>query len=341
MYKKMKYYTAAILCSILFFSCAVERNESNESIQKRILEAYLDVNYPDKNYEVTSSGLVVLSHKNGTGVQPENGNAAYIRYSIKDLYGNYQSTTIKNRAETLGLYTPSEYYGPVFTEIGYGKISKGVHEAICMMKEGGSCTVIIPPSLSAYDYSKEYYSGVTIDDSPVSSTNEVYEIELVHTISDIYAFQKDSLASFARMRYPGLDSTVTGYYFKKLSGTRQDTIEANESANVWYVGKLLDGFVFDTNIEDTAKKYGIYDASATYEALNVVYESSFEEMSSETNESGEGYVTGFSRALKSMTYGDRAVTFFWSNMGYAAESSGSIPAYSMLFFDIYIEESKE
>ena len=149
------------------------------------------------------------------------------------------------------------------------------------------------------------------------------------------------MASFAGINYPGLDSTVTGYYFKKLSGAEKDTIPQNETAGVWYVGKLLDGYVFDTNIADTAKKYGIYDASKTYEALSVGYESSYEEMSSETSESGEGYVTGFARALKSMTYGDHAVTFFWSNMGYKEEEQDGIPAYSMLFFDIYVDEKQE
>jgi hypothetical protein len=41
------------------------------------------------------------------------------------------------------------------------------------------------------------------------------------------------LASFAEINYPGLDSTVTGYYFKKLSGTVKDTIEKGVKANVW------------------------------------------------------------------------------------------------------------
>ena len=341
MYRNIRLYVAALLCGILFFSCAKERSESNDSIQRRILEAYLDVNYPNKNYEITQSGLVVLSHKEGKGNTPVNGKAAYIRYSVKSLDGNYEKTTIKNLAETLGVYSAAEYYGPVLAEIGYGKISKGVHEAICMMKEGGSITVIVPPYLSSYDYSKGMYGGVSIDETPPSTSNEIYEIELEHAITDIFKFQKDSLASFASINYPGLDSTVTGYYFKKLSGTVKDTIEKGTKANVWYVGKLLDGFVFDTNIADTAKKYGLYDASKTYDALSVDYESTYEDMSSENDESGNGYVTGFARALKSMTYGDHAVTFFWSHMGYKDKESGSIPAYSMLFFDLYVEEEEE
>lgn len=339
MFGNVKLYLAAVVCAVLFFSCAKEKEESNESVQKRILEAYLEVNYPNKDYVITQSGLVILSHEVGEGKKPENGNAAYIRYSTKSLSGNYEKTTIKELAQKLGVYSTEEYYGPVLAEIGYGKISRGVHEAICMMREGGKISVIIPPKLSSYDYTKEFNYGYTIDDTPISSTNEIYEIELEHAITDIFKFQKDSLESFRNINYPGVDSTVTGYYFKKLSGTRKDTIEQNETVNVWYVGKLLDGYVFDTNIEDTAKKYGLFDASKSYQPLSVGYESSFEDMSSETSESGEGYVTGFARALKSMTYGDHAVTFFWSNLGYKEEEQENIPAYSMLFFDIYVDEN--
>jgi FKBP-type peptidyl-prolyl cis-trans isomerase len=104
------------------------------------------------------------------------------------------------------------------------------------------------------------------------------------------------------------------------------------------VGKLLDGYVFDTNIADTAKKYGLYKANKTYEPLSVDYESTFEQMSSEGSENGDGFVTGFARALKSMTYGDRAVTFFWSDLGYKDKGTDGVPAYSMLFFDLYVEE---
>ncbi len=345
MYTNIKLYLAAILCSIFFFSCAEEKDESNKSVQERILEAYLDLNYPGNKYMKTASGLIILSHQEGKGLTPVDGDGAYIRYSVKTLDGNYEKTTVENLAQQLGVYSATEYYGPELAEIGYGKISRGMHEALCMMREGGKMTIIIPPHLSSFDYNKNYYYGYDIDDTPQSSVNKIYEIELVHTIGDVFKFQTDSLERFRDIHYPGVDSTVTGYYFKKLSGTYKDTIPQNETASVWYVGKLLDGYVFDTNIADTAKKYGIYDASSSYTALSVSYESTFELMSSEGSESGNGYVTGFARALKSMTYGDHAVTFFWSKYGYGADGNvgdngGGVPGYSMLFFDIYLDEKQ-
>ena len=144
-----------------------------------------------------------------------------------------------------------------------------------------------------------------------------------------------------------------------MEGTAKDTIAENESADVWYVGRLLDGYVFDTNIADTAKKYGLYQSDKTYEALSVTYESKYEDMatgagsinvaggssnsgSSDAEGEGGNYVPGFAKALKCMKYGDHAITFFGSGWGYGSTgtmSGGSgVPAYSMLYFDIYVEE---
>ena len=41
-----------------------------------------------------------------------------------------------------------------------------------------------------------------------------------------------------------------------------------------------------------------------------------------------------------MTYGDKAVTFFWSSMGYGDTNNSvngeGVPSYSMLRFDLYM-----
>ncbi len=336
MLKNLKFILPAALACVLLFSCAKEDDESNNSIQKRILDAYLEVNYPNKNYTVTESGLVILNHEDGRGDGPELYGAAYTNYSIRTLDGNYQATTMEDVARKIGAYSDTAYYGPKIMEIGYGNIVKGVHEALMKMNKGARMTVIIPPHLSVRDYPENLGSGYTANNAETSSQNLIYDLVMGDVIYNLQKFQRDSLESFKNYRYPGLDSIADGYYFKKLSGTSTDTIPKDDEANVWYVGKLLDGHVFDTNIADTAKKYRIYDASKDYAPLEVRYESTYNLMSSD---GGGSYVTGFARALKSMTYGDRAVTFFSYDWGYNNTSTGGIPAYSMLFFDIYIEET--
>ncbi len=344
MFKNLKFIVLAACAGLFLFSCAKEEDEKAVSIQKRILEAYLEVNYPNKDYTVTKSGLVILDHKEGLGMSPEMYSGAYINYSIKGLNGNYQSTNIEATAKQLGIYSESEYYGPTLAQLGYGQIVDGLHEALGMMNKGAEMTVIIPPYLSAKDYSNEYNTGgYTTEKVETSTENLIYEIKMGHVVSNLEKFQTDSLETFKNYNYYGIDSLAKDFYFKKLSGTATDTIKENTKVDIWYVGRLLDGFVFDTNIEDTAKKYGLYNAAKEYAALEVTYKSRYQEMSSDSEDSsdGESYVSGFAKALKLMKLGDRAITFFSSDWGYGTTASSTIPAHSMLYFDIYAEKESE
>lgn len=358
MLKNLKFILSAALAGVLLFSCAEEAEESNASIQKRILEAYLQVNYPDNNYTITNSGLVILNHEEGTGSSPEQYGAAYVKYSTKTLAGDYLNTMFENTARRLGTYSAGTYYGPQLSTLGYGEVTEGFNEAMKMMKKGSKMTVIIPPSLSKYDSEKVAGSGYSTEKSESSSVNTIYEIEMMDVVTNMQKYQLDSIQSFRDINYPGLDSTANMFYFKKLSGTSTDTIAANESANVWYIGRLLDGYIFDTNIRDTAMKYNLWSESKTYEPLEVKYESTYTKMassagtmdvsgitsnsSSDDDDESGSYVPGFAKALKSMTYGDHAITFFGSGWGYGSKGTMSggagVPTYSMLFFEIFVEE---
>lgn len=362
MFKNLKFILAAAFAGLLLFSCAKESEESNASIQKRILEAYLEVNYPNKNYTITKSGLVVLSHEEGTGASPEQYEAAYMKYSSKTLDGNYQSTMFEDVARVWGTYTAANYYGPQLSALGYGDITEGLNEAMKMMKKGSKMTVIIPPALSVYDGENQNSGyGYSSEKSETSSVNSIYELEMFDVVTNMQKYQLDSIQAFRDKYYPGLDSTANMFYFKKLSGTSTDTIPANETAKVWYIGRLFDGYIFDTNIRDTAVKYGLWSSTKTYEALEVTYESNYTGMASsagtmnvngnssnsssslDDSESGS-YVPGFAKALKAMTYGDHAITFFGSGWGYGSSSSmnsgSGVPTFSMLFFEIFVEEEE-
>lgn len=356
MFKKIKFITAAALVGILLFSCAQEKIESNASVQKRVLDAYLRINYPNNDYTVTESGLVILTKTDGEGITPANKEAAYLWYNVKDLNGNYQSVMDKDLSKFIGTYSDANYYGPQLYALGYGEVVEGMGEAMKMMNKGSEMTVIIPPSLSKYDAENNGGYGYSTEQSETVSVNLIYEIKMGDVVTNLQKYQRDSLEKYRDIYYPGLDSTANMFYFKKLDGVATDTIEKNETAYVWYVGRLLDGYIFDTNIADTAKKYGIYSAEKTYEALEVTYEETYEEMAtgpgtinvsgntsnSSDDESGS-YVPGFAKALKCMKYGDHAIAFFGSGWGYGSTSSMSsgsgIPSYSMLFFEMFVSET--
>jgi FKBP-type peptidyl-prolyl cis-trans isomerase len=99
---------------------------------------------------------------------------------------------------------------------------------------------------------------------------------------------------------------------------------------VRYVGSLLDGFVFETNIRDSARVHykKNFDKTATYDALSVIVKDDVSSMD---------VVQGFAYALKEMRKGQEAVVFFSSDYGYQTTSSGQIQPYSMLRFYIKVE----
>src|SRR5574344_214430 len=332
---------------LAFCSCAKDEDESSRSIQERILNSYIKVNYP--NATKLPSGLTILEEKEGTGTTAlKDDMVCYVHYNTYSLEGTCLSTTDSALARHLGTYDASVYYGPTFFNIGTGQTAMGLEEMYKRMKKGGYLKAIVPPWLTSYSTS---YSGST-SSTQESSVNVIYEVTMGDVISDLEKFQKDSLESYSNKYFGGLDSTAYGFYFKNYTHPKgladADTIAASTNVNVWYIGRLLDGYVFDTNIEDTAKKYGIYSADDTYTALSVEIQAKYTDMStstSSTSSSDGSVVSGFARALKSMTILDHATAFFSSSYGYGSTSSMSsgkgVPEYSMLRFDIWMANTDD
>ncbi|MBP1638809.1 MAG: FKBP-type peptidyl-prolyl cis-trans isomerase [Bacteroidetes bacterium] len=83
-------------------------------------------------------------------------------------------------------------------------------------------------------------------------------------------------------------------------------------AKIVYTGKLIDGTVFDTTMNDTT---WVNTASSSY----VSY-----------------FVTGFQEALTKMNTGSRWEIYIPQSLGYGSDAYGSIPAYSTLIFDVQL-----
>ncbi|MBP5391225.1 MAG: FKBP-type peptidyl-prolyl cis-trans isomerase [Bacteroidales bacterium] len=330
--------------------CAKEKSITDREIQERILDAYIQTNCPTA--EKLSSGLTILSLNPGTGpILPGTNDGIYIHYNTYTLEGVCQSTTDSLKARMLGTYDPGIYYGPSLFILNSSTAS-GMKELLGKLRQGGTATAIIPPWLTSAGANSSGYTNT----GQQYSINMIYEIKAGIVIDDVNKYQKDSLESYSRLNFsPKIDSTALGWYFRNYTHPSgipaADTVVAGDKVGVWYVGRLLDGYVFDTNIRDTAKKYRIYDAANDYEPLSVSMGKTYQDMttygsSSSSNDISTGsegsssLILGFVRGVKNMTYADKAVTFFMSGLGYGAEgnmSSGKgVPEYAMLRFDLWV-----
>ena len=251
----------------------------------------------------------------------------------------------------LGTYDPGIYYGPSLFILN-SSCTAGMKELLGKLHQGGTATAIIPPWLTSSGLSGSGYTNK----GQQSTTNMIYEINAGIVINDVDKFQKDSLESYSKLNFsPKIDSTALGWYFRNFVHPdgipAADTVVAGNKVGVWYVGRLLDGYVFDTNIRDTAKKYRIYDSSNDYEPLSVEMGETYQAMttygssatSNDTSTGSEGsqsLIIGFVRAIKNMTYADKGVTFFMSGLGYGSngqmKSGKGVPEYAMLRFDLWV-----
>ncbi|MBR5399734.1 MAG: FKBP-type peptidyl-prolyl cis-trans isomerase [Bacteroidales bacterium] len=335
--------------------CAKEKDLTEREIQEKILDAYIQTNCPSA--QKLSSGLTILSLTQGSGpIAPGDNDGIYIHYNTYQLDGTCQSTTDSVKARMLGTYDPAVYYGPTLFILN-SSITKGMKELLGKLHQGGKATAIIPPWLTSAGANSSSYTNA----GQQSTLNMIYEVKAGIVIDDVDKFQKDSLESYSRLYFsPKVDSTAMGWYFRNFTHPdgipAADTIEAGKTIGVWYVGRLLDGYVFDTNIRDTAKKYRIYDASNDYTALSVEMGKTYQDMTtygssatSNDNTTGsegkQSLILGFVRAIKNMTYADRGVTFFMSGLGYGSEGSmksgKGVPEYAMLRFDVWVAYSTD
>lgn len=315
---------AATAAAVL--SCAQEYDESSESVQKRILEAYVNKYYPDAVQ--SASGLYILNTEEGTGRIPDDTSYVRVEYTITYLDNSYYAYTSDSIAKQLGTYSNGGYYEPRVWSLRAS--SPGIVELLTDMREGGSVKAIIPAVLLDEE------SGTEITDSEGSS--KIYEITLVEVIDDIDQYQFDQLSDFAKSHYPAVkDSTTYGFYYHKLRSSSADTaLSDGTELQVRYVGRFLNGTVFDTNIEDTAKRHRIYKSGAEYASVAYKYRTDSLQAMSDNS-----FVAGFNKALYGMTYKDRAVTFFYSDLGYGDNGNSTIPGFVPLFFELWVEEKAD
>ncbi len=316
------YLLLTLSVSAFLTSCAKDAIEDRDTAERRVLDAHLKVVYAD-TLAPLSTGVYIMTRKKGNGSVVKDKDYVFVRYSTLDLKNNYTVTSVEDIAKQTGVFSFSTYYGPVLYEVSENTLTRGLHEAMKTLREGSDVRIIIPSWASDYAFSSDRNQVTTV----------VYDMEVLKVITDYKAYELDTLQKFAAAHYPGLDTLAEGFYYKSITEGTGDSVTVGSSIRYNYVGKLLNGYVFDTNIEDTARKYRIYDSSRDYSPQTFeVHEVG------NSNTSDESVVDGFAKALLNMMKGGKAITFFGSEWGYK-DNVQSFGRKQQLHF--YIEVLKE
>lgn len=330
---KPRYLAATLIAFVALAasSCAVDRAEDSDAISQKILDAWIKVNYGD-NVKQTASGAYILEFEQGTGDLVGDSSYVFSHYVKTDLSGNVSSTNSKELNQKIGAFSYADYYGCNIWRIGQGSIFSGVEELMKTMRVGGRAKLALPPKATAIDSTTIYRAF-----SAPESNCCIFEFTVEKIVEDITKYQWDMLEEYSRTYCGGIDSIGEGFYLYKIKECTEatDTIPDGTTIKVNYIGRRLDNSVFDTNIQDSSKFYRLYSSDGTYDPLDVEFYSDIESMA----EKNSDYIAGYTYALHRMNYGEKAIAFFASPLGYGdTGSSTSIPEYCPLCFYLEVEE---
>lgn len=345
-----------IAASLLLAGCAKTVTPGPNEANKRYFEAWMHLNHPD--LEPTGLGIYIIDEEEGNGAAVTEKGFALVDYKISSLEGNISSYTEEETAKQLGDYSITNYYGPKFLTTFKTTIQAGVGDALYGMKVGGYRKVIVPSWLMTskeFATAEDYLNYYDEDDSP-SYSSTVYELTVRDFTEDMNKWQIDSIVRFfgndkvtiggtpADQIFAGMaeaDSVKTGFFYKQLAAP-QDTTSFKKDTVLYinYTGKLLNGLVFDTNIERVAKDNNLYSSSKTYEPMQINWAEKYEDLTMTSSKSD--MIPGFAMTLWQMRSMEKGVGIFYSNYGYGVSGSGSsIPGYAPLIFEIEIVAKPE
>lgn len=355
-------YIAAAISTI---SCAKTEVTGPNDAYQRYFEAWMHLNHPDA--QPSGLGIYIIEDVPGKGDVVGDDGYVLIDYKITDLEGNISSYTDAMTAKQLGSYSETTYYGPKFWTVVETTLPAGVREAIVGSPVGTYRKVIIPSwlmSYKAYDSEEDYLDPPLKKDEEYdasSFSNSIYEFTITDYTEDIDQWQIDSIGRFFANRtvridgkpayetfvtengtqMTAADSVSTGFYYKQLRAPEDTTSFATDTTvYINYVGKLLNGLVFDTNVERVAKDNGLYSAGRTYEPTQIKWGEEYSDIT--MGSEGTSVIAGFAKTLWQMRSMEKGVGVFYSNLGYTYSGSGSsIPGYAPLIFEIEIVAKPE
>ena len=334
--KKLHIYLPIVAAvAAILAGCAKTRSESENEELKDYFLAWMAQYHP--GVSANSNGIYILEETEGSGVLYNNHDFAYMEITVADLEGNVSSTNNLKMSQQLGTYDPSYYYGPVMQYAG-DYTTAGLYYTLTGMKKGGTRKVIVPfwlNTYSRYDSQEDYLSHASS-----STAGAMYTIRLADFTSDEEQWEIDSLEAHLTNLYKERpDSVSYGLYYHQITAPEdEEEFPSDTVIYINYIGRLLNGQVFDTSIRDTAVVHNIYNASKEYGPQKVAWASSAGSITLNTS----SVITGFSNTLWQMHKYEKGIGYFISTHGYSSSGSGSaIPAYSPLSFEIEIVDEPD
>ena len=347
--KNLYKYIFLAAAAIIPASCARIISEGVNEAEQRYFNAWLKVNGISESQKAGRGIYILEKTETASGTTVGADGYAIVEYTTTDLEGNITDYTDMEQAKQLGTYSPGSYYGPKVWTTTAETIRAGLYDGIAGMKIGERRRFIVPSWLMSYKNlaTEAEYLAVSSDNSTT-----IFDVTVKDFTKDINQWQFSKILQTINNKdfYDGAfngtnieDTTGVAYgmFYKTLEGIEEEkAFEEDTTIYINYTGKLLNGLIFDTNVERIAKDNHVYSASRTYGPTAVQWGEDW----SDINLDGSEVIGGFSRTLWQMAKlrkGSKGVGIFYSELGYGYSGSSNIPGYAPLIFEIEFVDKPE
>jgi len=282
-------------------------------------------------YKTTSTGLQYKIEKKGEGIKPQNGEMLLMEIIYKTKDGKVVLDYTHKDSPIIVTYNESTF-----------QPDGGVYEAISMLGKGDRFIFKLPAKKALGRVFSELATKYQLKEDTFVYTHMylkdiVNEEQLKQLEKEQYKAMLDRRKEHVAKQLPKDLEIINNYLNKnqiKASSTNSGLSyiidkpgkgvnpKAGNIVKVHYVGRNLEGHIFDTSIAEVAQQNNIYDARRPYEPLEFKI--------------GEGsMIEGFEEGIKLLKKHAKARLFLPSVLAYGeAEFPPYIKAHSNLIFEV-------
>lgn len=278
---KRKILTLGIVMAVIVGMVGCIKEVENKDEEKAIendqaLQKYI----ADSSFSVTkdSSGFYYSLSLNPAGVKLTTGDEVKVRFNAYQLDGTKIWTSEKDTAKLVKF--------PFFT--GYPFVVPSMELALRKMRTGEKVKIFAPFYLGFYGNFERPLTGRFINSNIPAYTPIRIDLELVSKSSEIEQINQYIAQNNLVVSERTSDNLIL---IKTKSVATGDTLGTGKSVTVKYIGKLLDGTVFDPGTKPLSFVTGPRN----------------------------GYITGFDRGVRKLKIGEKAIIILPSALGYGKD----------------------
>lgn len=339
-----------LVVSLLFSSCYKRGELDAKEFELKSFEAWMAKNAPSA-VKMEDGVYYEMLESNPGGMKLTADKSWFMmNYSGRTLDNLIFSSRSEAISRQMGKFQYYNHYVPLyagFSQYSY-KYTAGQYKGLSLMHEGDSIRMYLSTTYGNPVGVQDFGEFVFSDNlSKVGISPVIFDMRLVKVVDEPIKYENKLVVDFAinDLELKVEDSIRYGFYMKKtVENPKGDTIGKDSAVYVYYTGRYLDGFIFDTNIDSVA--------IANHIAVVPSSESGPKYSPMDYMESrDETFSEGWKIAISKMRRGETAEVAFISTYGYGytgksapAKYDGStlqqtatdIQPYTPLFFEIKV-----